>query len=713
MRRTSPNPRRTFAVSLSIALLASLHMTSSQPMRAAAAEPSTKDSYDVVVYGGTAGGVAAAVQVRRMGKTVVLIEPSKHLGGLTSGGLGATDIGNKGAIGGISREFYRRVKQYYAEAKAWKFEKPEDYRSGRASEASKEDAMWTFEPSVAERILDDMAREAGVVVVKSERLDLKRGVVKQGVSVQSIRMESGRTFAGRRFIDATYEGDLLKLAGVSYHVGREANSVYDETLNGVQVRNAVKHQMVDGVDPYVKKGEPASGLLPGVVTGPLGEDGSGDDKVQAYNFRMCVTDVPENRVPFEKPEGYDELRYELLFRNFEAGEARTPWSLFLMPNRKTDVNNNFGFSTDNIGKNYGWPDGDYETRQRIFDEHLLYQRGLMWTLANHPRVPEKIRAEISRWGNCKDEFTEHGGWSHQIYVREARRMIGEYVMTQHNCQGRVVAEDSVGLAAYTMDSHNIQRYVDAKGHARNEGDVQVGGFPPYPIAYRSIIPKAAQCDNLLAPVALSASHIAYGSIRMEPVFMVLGQSAATAACQSLDAGLSIQKIDIPKLQQRLIEDGQVLKWIAPAPKGVEPKSLPGVVVDDADAKATGEWSTGVTVPGFIGRGYAHDGNELKGAKSLRFTIAVPKAEKKAEKYELRLAYSPHQNRATNVPVTVEHAGGATKIKVDQRQPPPIDRRFVSLGVFTIAADQPLVVVVSNEATDGYVTADAVQALPQP
>jgi hypothetical protein len=283
------------------------------------------------------------------------------------------------------------------------------------------------------------------------------------------------------------------------------------------------------VDPYVKKGDPTSGLLPSIDPAGPGQEGAADNRIQAYCFRTCLTDVPENRIPFARPQGYDESWYELLLRNFEAGETKIPWNNSPMPNRKTDTNNNYGVSTDFIGQDYDYPEASYDQRTKIIARHRLYQQGLMWTLANHPRVPEKIRTEVSRWGTCKDEFTEGDGWQEQLYIREARRMVGAYVMTQHNCQGNVVADDAVGLAAYTMDSHNTQRYVDAAGHARNEGDVEVGGFPPYPIAFRSITPRDSECTNLLVPVCLSATHISYGSIRMEPVFMVLGQSAATAA----------------------------------------------------------------------------------------------------------------------------------------------------------------------------------------
>lgn len=515
--------------------------------------------FDVVVYGGTAGGVAAAVQVSRMGKSVAVIEPSQHIGGLTSGGLGATDIGNKAAIGGVSREFYRRIKTYYSNPAVWKWQQPGEYKSPRQDDPQRDDARWTFEPHVAERVLISMLHDAKVAIFKDMRLERTSGVTIERKRIKSIRMESGTTFRARQFIDATYEGDLLATAGVSYTLGREANEQYGETLNGVQVANSTKHQLQTGIDPYVVRRDPSSGLLPGIGDGP-GEEGNADHRVQAYCFRMCNTTHSENRLTFEKPSGYNELDFELLFRNFEKGASIAPWHPIGMPNLKTDTNNNRGFSTDFIGYSYEWPEADYATRDAIYRKHLRYQKGLMWTLANHPRVPKPIRDEFSRWGNCRDEFMDNDGWPHQLYVREGRRMVSDYVMTQHHCEGREVVTDSVGLAAYTMDSHNVQRYVDANGHARNEGDVQVGGFPPYAISYRSIIPKRTDCHNLGGPIALSASHIAYGSIRMEPVFMVLGQSSATAACLAIDDHISLQDIDIVSLQARLKRDGQVLAW---------------------------------------------------------------------------------------------------------------------------------------------------------
>jgi hypothetical protein len=538
-------------------------------LAALAAPAAAAERFDVVVYGGNAAGVVAAVQAHRLGRTVVLLEPGRRLGGLTTGGLGNTDIGNKGAIGGLARAFYEKVAAHYARPQAWVHETREEYdrRSaignqghGRPDPVAARTGvatMWVFEPGVAEGILRGMAEEAAVTVRLGERLDLRGGVVKRDARVVSIRTEGGRVYEGRVFVDATYEGDLMAGAGVSHHVGREANAVYGETLNGVQTRNAVHHQFKLRVDPYVVPGDPASGLLPGVHGDPPGEEGSGDRRVQAYNYRMTLTDAPANRLPIPKPEGYDPGRYELLRRYVEAGvfdaiDLNSP-----MPNRKTDVNNHGAFSSDHVGANYAYPEADHAARERIARDHVSYVQGLWYFLQNDPRLPAPVREKALRWGLCRDEFRDTGHWPHQLYVREARRMIGELVMSEHHCRGTRVAADAVGLAAYGMDSHNVQRYVE-NGAARNEGDVQVGVPGPYPVSYRAIVPRRAEATNLLVPVALSASHIAYGSIRMEPVFMILAQSAATAASLALDGNGVVQDVPYGRLRARLLADGQVL-----------------------------------------------------------------------------------------------------------------------------------------------------------
>lgn len=529
--------------------------------------------FDLVIYGGTSAGVAAAIQASRMDKSVLLIEPSSRLGGLTTGGLGQTDIGNKQAIGGVSREFYQLIKEYYNQPENWIWQKKEEYKDGgQTTTAAGEDAMWTFEPSAALHVITQMLEKETISIVYQERLlRTAEGVKKSGGRIQSITMESGKIYAGKMFIDATYEGDLMASAGVSYTVGREGNKQYKETLNGVQAnyysptlqnkvsRNAINHNFVPGVDPYREKGNPASGLLPYISEAGPGIDGAGDNKVQAYCFRMCLTDHPENRIPFAKPAGYDSLNYELLIRNYEMGETQVPWINSSMPNRKTDSNNRLGFSTDFIGQNYDYPEASYEEREKIVAAHRTYQQGLMWTLAYHPRMPEKIRREVSRWGTSKDEFEREDGWQGQLYIREARRMISDLVMTQHHAEGLEVVEDAVGLAAYGMDSHHIQRYVDANGFVQNEGNVEAHVSGPYPISYRSIIPKKVEAENLLVPVCVSASHIAFGSIRMEPVFMVLGQSAAIAASLAIDEAVAVQDLSYPKLKARLLEFKQRLE----------------------------------------------------------------------------------------------------------------------------------------------------------
>jgi hypothetical protein len=521
----------------------------------AAASHAHDVDHDIVVYGGTAAGVIAAIKGARLGKSVVLIEPGRHLGGMTSGGLGKTDTGDTRVIGGMSREFYRRVKAHYAKAESWKWEKPGKFPNYDA----KADAIWRFEPSVAERILGEMLAEAKVPVVLGERLDLANGVIKDGARIVSIQMESGKRFAGKIFIDATYEGDLMAKAGVRYAIGREAAKKYGESLAGAQTRHAIHHQFGRPVDPFVVPGDKSSGLLPGVNGDGPGVDGTGDRRVQAYCFRLCLTDVPENRVPFPKPAGYDPRSYELLARYLTPEWDDALVRQQMMPNRKTDTNNNGGFGSDNIGKNYDYPDGDYATRERNVREHATYQQGLFWFLANDQRVPPQVRERMSRWGLAKDEFTDNGHWPHALYIREARRMVSDYVMTEHDCRRTRQTPEPVGMGSYNIDSHHVQRYVDAAGHTRNEGDVQVRLKSPYLISYRSIRPRREECVNLLVPVCVSASHVAYGSIRMEPVFMILGESAATAAAMAIDDNVPVQDVSYEKLRQRLLDAKQVLK----------------------------------------------------------------------------------------------------------------------------------------------------------
>lgn len=661
---------------------------------------------DLVIYGGTSAGVSAALQAARMGKTVVLIEPSKHVGGLTTGGLGWTDSGNKAVIGGIAREFYQRVKKHYDQPAAWKHEKRDRYKFYRADE----DAMWTFEPHIAERILLTMLQEHKVPVVFGERLDRTpgKGVKKEGTRITAISMESGRSFSGKIFLDATYEGDLMAAAGVGYTVGREASKTYGEKLNGVQAAlNTHLHRFVVKVDPYIKPGDPQSGLLHGIDTPPYPADGSGDNRLQAYCYRMCMSDAAANRVPFPKPDGYNEAHHELLLRNFEAGDLRLPLKLDRMPNGKTDTNNNCAVSTDYIGQNHAYPEASYAERERILKAHETYQKGMMWTLANHPRVPTKIREAMSRWGLPPDEFTDNGHWPHQIYVRESRRLLGEYVMTEQDCRRTRRTPESVAMGSYNMDSHNCMRYITPDGFVQNEGDVQVSPGGPYMISYRSLVPKRSECTNLLVPVCLASSHIAYGSIRMEPVFFILGQSAATAAVLALDDGIDVQQVDYAKLSRRLLADKQVLEFSGPVRKeALDASKLPGIVVDDEAAQRQGfEGQSSVLTP-FVNLGYRHDGGTNRGKQSARYTPQLPQT----GRYEVRLSYAPASNRATNVPVTITHADGKQVVKVNQRKPGPLEGSFVSLGVYRFEKGKVGYVEIGNQDVDGHVIIDAVQWL---
>ncbi len=518
---------------------------------------------DVIIYGGTSAAITAAVQVRKMGKSVIVVSPDKHLGGLSAGGLGYTDTGDKSVIGGLSREFYQRVYNHYQESVAWNWQDKSEYgNKGQGTPAMDGNlrTMWIFEPHVAENVFEDFVVDHQLIIDRDEWLNRESGVTLEDGQIKSIETLSGKKYSGKMFIDATYEGDLMAAAGVSYHVGREANSVYGEEWNGIQI--GVLHHghfFSENIDPYVIPGDPASGLLPRISAEDPGVKGEGDKKIQAYCFRMCLSNHPDNRIPFPKPENYDAGQYELLARVYAKGWDATFNKYDPIPNRKTDTNNHGPFSTDNIGMNYEYPEGSYEVRRKIIKEHEDYQKGLMYFMANDPKVPKDVRDAMNEWGLPKDEFTDNANWPHQIYVREARRLLGEYVMTEHETLGKRPVMQPVGMGSYTMDSHNIQRYVKPDGFVQNEGDIGVAVPHPYQIDYRSLLPKKSECKNLLVPVCVSSSHIAYGSIRMEPVFMILGQSAATAAVMAMEQGIAVQDLGYDLLQDRLTQDGQVLE----------------------------------------------------------------------------------------------------------------------------------------------------------
>ena len=638
---------------------------------------STSKQYDICVYGGTSAGVIAAYTAAKLGKSVLLVEPGKNLGGMSSGGLGLTDIGNKYAISGLALDFYRRIGHHYG-----RFE------------------QWVFEPHVAENLFNDYIKRANVPVLFQNRMV---AAVKKGSQIVSIKLENPSekrmtTINAKVFIDCSYEGDLMARAGVSYAVGREANAAYGETFNGVQLMNG--HQMPPGIDPYKTKGDPASGLLWGIGKGTLAETGSGDKKVQAYNFRICLTSNPENRIPITKPDNYQPERYELLIRQMEKRTWKSLQDVFIwsgMPNQKTDINNRNGFSTDMIGMNWDYPDADYAKRAEIWKAHVDYTKGLLFFVGNDPRVPEHIRKEIAQWGYPKDEYLDNGHWSHQLYVREARRMKGELVMTQHHCQGRETVTDGVGMAAYTMDSHNCDRIV-VNGEVRNEGNVEEGGFGPYPISYRAIVPKQQEASNLIVPVCLSATHIAYGSIRMEPVFMVLAQSAATAAAQAIDQKTAVQNINVAQLQQQLKRD--------PLVDG----SKPEIIVDNSDAKlvtVTGSWDKQTY------GGYGPDFLIAKENTDQVQTIRYHLDQSTNGKYEVFTYYPKRAKTAAESKITIFDGKQPKQLSIKDDEVKVLGQTYgewVSLGTYEFTKNSKAYVEI---AANGKATvADAVLLVPK-
>lgn len=642
-------------------------------------QPLRKD-YDICIYGGTSSGVIAAYTAAKLGKTVLLIEPGRHLGGMSSGGLGLTDIGNKYAISGLALDFYRRIGQHYG-----KFE------------------QWVFEPHVAENLFLDYVKRAKVELLYQNRLTavIRNGNLISEITLESTKKEtSNNKVKAKMFIDCSYEGDLMAKAGVSYTVGREANDLYKETFNGVQLMNG--HQLPDGIDPYKIPGDPSSGLLWGINPGTLEKDGTGDKKVQAYNFRICLTNKKDNMIPITKPENYRPERYELLLRQMEKRPWKSLQDGFIwsgMPNGKTDINNRNGFSTDMIGMNWEYPDADYQKRAEIWKAHIDYTKGLLYFVGNDPRVASHIRAELNKWGYPKDEYTDMGNWSHQLYVREARRMIGELVMTQHHCQGRELVADGIGVAAYTMDSHNCNRLV-VNGMVKNEGNVEEGGFGPYPISYRAIIPKESEVGNLLVPVCLSASHIAYGSIRMEPVFMVLGQSAAVAAAKAIDNKQTVQKVDVSQVQAQLkrnpLEDG----------------SEPEILVDNSDAtkiEKKGAWT--VHKHSGYGPDYFLADSTSSSPKSIRYK---PEISKKGT-YEL-YTYYPKLKNAAAVTVVNVHDGTSTKeVFIKDAEVKVVGQtsgEWVSLGTYALNPGKKAYVEITAKGSEGAVVADAVLFVPK-
>jgi FAD dependent oxidoreductase len=639
-------------------------------------------TYDVCVYGGTAAGIVAAYSAKKLGKTVILIEPTFHLGGLTTGGLGQTDIGNKYAITGISRDFYRKIGKHYG-----KFEK------------------WTFEPSVAKAIFIEMLSKAKIVPLLNHNL-IKVNLLNQKIISIDITKTSNpkilQTIKAKMFIDCTYEGDLMAKAGVSYTVGRESNSTYGETYNGVQMMD--KHQFPDGVDPFIVKEDSTSGLLWGISPEKLKERGTSDNKVQAYNYRMCLTDSTENQMPITKPTDYDATKYELLLRYLEIKQPHElNWALMHiqpMPHRKLDINNSGPFSTNLIGGNYDYANADFYEREKIKLAHENHIKGFFYFLGNDPKVPEHLRTEMKKWGYPKDEYLDNNHFSPQMYVREARRMVSDVVMTEQHCVGKEKVNDGIGLAAYTMYSHNTQRIIvkNAKGkyQVKNEGDVQMGlgGLDPYQISYKAIIPKKTECINLFVPVCLSASHIAFGSIRMEPVFMVLAQSAAYATSLAIDNNSSVQGVYVPILQKKLNEN--------PLATGIKPE----ILIDNANqkqVKTRGNWTVAPKGFGRYGKDYlvadSQTSNEAIAIFSTKF--------ERSQKHKAYIYIPQNKEHATEIDIKTKHLNIYKTIKINVNRD---ESDWYLIGEYNTKKNEIIDIEISTKKK-GFLIADAVLWVP--
>lgn len=664
------------------------------------ATPLFADRADVIVYGSTPGGFCAAIAAAREGASVILLEPTAHVGGVNTGGLCFSDSNQtvRSTVMGLFDEWHRRVEA--------------DYQSRDVKlpyeVAVKDQTHWTYEPHVAMRVTRAMLDEAGVAVLTKQPL---LRVEKEGVRIRAIVTEQG-TFEAKTFVDASYEGDLLAAAGVSWTIGREGRAEFGESLAGKQYPK--KKMEISGFDDA---GKP----LPLITTTDAGPEEAGDDKVMVYSFRLCLTRNPANRVPFPRPDRYDPARFEVVRRYF-AVEKRPVllWDLYPLPGEKFDANNGIGkqFSMGLVGAANGWSEGDAADRAKIWEEHRQYTLELYHFLTTDPAVPRNLREQLGELGLCQDEFPETGHWSPQLYVREGRRMRGMFVLSQKDILETPEKEDPVVVSSFPIDSHDCQRIALPDGGVINEGTI----FPvrmagrghgyPYQIPYRSLLPKPEECDNLVVPVALSCTHVGISSIRVEPTWMILGQSAGIAAALAAQKDLPVQQLPYADLREHLLAAGQVLDLpvlpdLPPTPKGpvsIDPKGLPGIVLDDEAAELTGSWSHSTNFKPHVGTGYLHDDAVGDGNASATFRFRVPKS----ARYEVRMAYSAHETRSGKVPVSIRSGGSATEITVDQTIPLPPGEAFRTIGEAAFLAGAESTITLTNRDTDGFVILDAFQ-----
>jgi hypothetical protein len=656
---------------------------------------------DVIVYGATPGGFCAAIAAAREGVSVILLEPTTHVGGVNTGGLCFSDSNQtvRSTVMGLFDEWHTRIEADYVKRGVT--------LPYKVSE--KDHTPWTYEPHVAAKITKAMLDEAGVTVLTKQVL---KSVTKNGTSISKL-ITSSAEFEAEVFIDGSYEGDLMAAAGVSWTIGREGRKEFDESLAGKQ---------------YPKKKLEISGLgsdgerLPLITTNDAGPEQEGDKNVMVYSFRLCVTKDPANRVPFPQPTNYDSARFEVVRRYF-AQEKRPVllWDLYPLPGNKFDANNGIGkqFSMGLVGACNGWSEVGEAGRAKIWEAHKQYTLELHHFLSNDSAVPAAIRDEFKQMGLCRDEFPDSDHWSPQLYVREGRRMIGEYVVSQKDIMVQPQKEGAIIVSSFPIDSHDCQRIGTAE-FVINEGTimpVRMAGRKhgyPYHIPYGAITPKSAECTNLLVPVALSCTHVGFSSIRVEPTWMILGQSAGIAAALSAKQNVEVQKLPYKALRERLIAQKQVLEIPELPPTttetidkdGINPKTLPGIILDDADAKLEGEWKHSSSFKPYINSGYVHDNKRGDGQSTATFRLNV----RKSGRYDLLIAYSAHETRAKNVPITIENGGQKLALTFDQTQPISLGKAFRSAGVIELSASGETVIVISNAGTEGFVILDALQLI---
>ncbi|WP_144976221.1 FAD-dependent oxidoreductase [Bremerella volcania] len=658
-------------------------------------------SADVIVYGSTPGGFCAAIAAAREGASVILLEPTSHVGGVNTGGLSFSDSNQtvRSTVMGLFDEWHRRIEA--------------DYQARGVSlpyvVSVKDNAKWTYEPHVAMRVTMAMLTEAGVEVLPEHVLQSAK---MNGKTIEQLVTNQG-AFQAKTYVDATYEGDLLAAANVSWTIGREAKAEYGESLAG---KRYPKGKMkIDGFD--------ADGnLLPLITTAEPGEEAEGDGLVMVYSFRLCLTAEAGNRVPMPKPDHYDPARFEAIRRYIASGGRSYGIDLYPLPGKKFDGNNSIGgqFSLGLVGACNGWSEAGQAGRDKIFEQHKQYTLEFYHFLTTDPAVPKDVRDKYSRLGLCRDEFAATDHFPPQLYVREGRRMQGMYVVSQKDILESPEKEDPIAVSSFPIDSHDCRRVAFSDGTVADEGTifpVRIPGRPhgyAYHIPYRSIVPKPSECDNLLVPVAMSCTHVGISSIRVEPTWMIIGQSAGIAAAMAAKQGKGVQSLSYPELRERLLAQGQVLELPelpeltrSPVASSIASKSLPGIVLDDSAAKLEGTWASSSNFKPCIDGSYRHDEAKGDGTATATFEFKVPQG----GKYEVRMAYSAHPTRAKKVPLTLTSGSNTVELTVDQTIPLPSGEAFRKIGKVNLTADEVVKIVIQNRDTDGFVILDAIQLLP--